>query len=71
MSWKPYFKVQGEWATNGQAFNTELEALASAKQRFMVWTMPTDFEARESDEPVNYMHDFDKNEDVMINRELS
>lgn len=64
MSWKPFFCVQGSWATNAQAFTTKEEALASAKRRFMVWTMPTDFDARESDEPVNYRFDFDLNEDM-------
>lgn len=54
MSYKPYFLVKGEWGTNAQAFATEEEAKGSAAARFAVWTMPTDYEVRESDEPVNY-----------------
>lgn len=54
MSWKPAFKIQGKWCYNGQAFATEEEAKASAASRFMVWTMPEDYAAHESEEPVNY-----------------
>ena len=55
MSWKPEFKVQGEWYDNAQRFETEDEACDSASARFAVWTMPTDCRATESDEPVNYV----------------
>lgn len=58
MSYKPYFEFPGgEWGTNAQAFATKQEAEKSAQARFMVWTMPIGFEARESDEPVNYHWD--------------
>lgn len=60
MSWKPYFIIPGEGAkhcTNGQAFATKDEALASAQDRFMIWTTPSGFGAEESDEPVNYRWD--------------
>lgn len=58
MSYKPYFEFPGgEWGTNAQAFATKQEAEKSAQARFMVWTMPISFEARESDEPVNYHWD--------------
>lgn len=69
MSWKPYFEVQGEWATNGQAFATKEEAFASARNRFAVWTTPTDFGVRESFEDVNYRHNFETGQDEMVNRE--
>lgn len=54
MSWKPEFLVSGEWCSNAQRFATQEEAIASAKARFMVWTMPTDCRASESPDPVNY-----------------
>lgn len=54
-NWKPafYFKGQDEPSTNGEVYATREEALASASQRFMVWTMPSDFTAVPTDEPVN------------------
>lgn len=55
MSWKPEFKVQGEWYDNAQRFETEQEAKDSALARFMNWTMPSDHRAVESDDPVNYV----------------
>jgi hypothetical protein len=68
MSWKPYFEFPGgEWCTNAQAFATKEEAHASAAARFQVWTMPIGFEARESDEPVNYARV--DGQDEMVNRE--
>lgn len=59
MSWKPAFIIKGEEkpCTNAQAFATKDEALASAHNRFMNWTVPTDYTALESDEPVNYRWD--------------
>jgi hypothetical protein len=54
MSWKPEFKVNGGWYGNAQRFATEQEAKESAHARFLVWTMPSDYRAAESDEPVNY-----------------
>ena len=55
MSWKPEFKVSGEWYDNAQRFETEEEAHDSAAARYAVWTMPTDYRATESDEDVNYV----------------
>lgn len=54
-NWKPAFILPGEAkpCTNGEVYATKVEALASAEQRFMVWTMPTDFTAVETEEPVN------------------
>lgn len=64
MSYKPYFEFpNGEWATNATAFATRDEAWAAASDRFQRWTMPIGFEARESDEPVNYTYDFEKREE--------
>jgi hypothetical protein len=57
MSWKPEFLVQGGWYDNAQRFETEAEAKASAYARFMVWTMPDDYRASESTDPVNYRWD--------------
>lgn len=53
MSWKPEFLVSGSWCTNGQRFATKQEALGSAYVRFCNWTVPSDYRATESDEPVN------------------
>ena len=54
MSWKPEFKVDGVWYDNAQRFATEKEARESALARYMVWTVPTDYRATESTDPVNY-----------------
>jgi len=51
-SWKPEFKVDGAWYDNAQRYSTEEEALASALARYQVWTMPTDYRATKSDDPV-------------------
>lgn len=53
-SWKPEFLINGEWGSNAQRFATEAEARESAHARFMVWTMPSDYRATPSDDPVNY-----------------
>ena len=57
MNWKPAFKFRGqeEPGLNAQVFATKEEALASAEARFMVWTMPEDYLAVETDDPVNYV----------------
>lgn len=56
MNWKPAFKFRGQddLGTNAQVFATKEEALDSARERFMVWTMPEDYTAIETDDPVNY-----------------
>ena len=56
-SFKPEFLVSGTWCSNAQRFATHAEALATAAARFQVWTMPTDYRASESDDPVNYVRD--------------
>lgn len=69
MSWKPTFMLDGKWCYNAQAFATEEEARASAEARFMRWTMPTEFSAHESDEPVNYRWDKERGDvplEVMV-----
>lgn len=53
-SFKPMFKVSGEWYGNAQAFATEGEAECSARARFSVWTTPSDYRVDASEEPVNY-----------------
>ena len=68
MSFKPEFQTGGsDWASNVQRFETEAEALASAKSRFNVWTMATAFRATESGDPVNYRWD-DAAGDVPVGR---
>ena len=67
MSYRPMFEVQGSWAGNAQRFATYEEAEASAKARFMVWTMPTAWRVDESDDPVNYA--WVDGRDVPVNRE--
>ena len=54
MSWKPEFLVCSEWCSNAQRFATRAEAEQSAAARFQVWTMPSDYRATYSDDPVNY-----------------
>lgn len=54
VSFKPEFLVQGAWCTNAQRFATYEEAKSSALSRFQRWTMPSDYRAMPSDEPVNY-----------------
>ena len=54
MSYKPEFLVSGEWSGNAQRFATYEEALESAKARFAVWTMPSDFRSVWSSDDVNY-----------------
>jgi hypothetical protein len=56
MNYKPAFILRGEDkpCTNAQVFATREEALASAQSRFMVWTVPEDFTAVETNDPVNY-----------------
>jgi hypothetical protein len=60
MSFKPEFLCQGEWCDNAQRFATKEEAEASARSRFMRWTVPSDCRATESDDPVNYTWDNEK-----------
>lgn len=54
MSYKPEFKVQGEWYDNAQRFETREEAESTARARFMFWTVPSDWRVSESTDPVNY-----------------
>lgn len=69
MSWKPVFQMPYDpvWYDNAQRFATKEEAMASASDRFSVWTMPTAYDAHESNDPVNYARI--QGQDVMINRE--
>jgi hypothetical protein len=54
MSYKPEVFVSGQWGQNGLAFETEAEALASARDLMNRWFLVTDCRAVESDEQVNY-----------------
>jgi hypothetical protein len=56
MAFRPVFILNGgERGTNSQVFDTEKEALDSARDRFMRWTAPTGFTAEQCDGPVNYV----------------
>lgn len=55
-SYKPMFQVDGQWYGNAQRFATREEAHASARARFMVWTIPTACDVHESTDAVNYAH---------------
>ena len=60
MSYAPYFEFASgeEPKTNATRFATEAEAFGAAADKFRVWTMPTDFFAKETpDDPVNYTWD--------------
>lgn len=57
MSWKPAVKTIGngdKWSYNALRFATKEEALASAKDLASRWTLVVDYDAHESDDPVNY-----------------
>lgn len=57
MSYKPAVKVVGngdKWAYNALRFETREEALASAQDLMTRWMLAIDFDAHESDDPVNY-----------------
>lgn len=58
MAWKPMFHFGAdEVVGNSQVFATKEEAEASARNRFMRWTLPTDWSVVETDEPHNYAWD--------------
>ncbi len=55
MSYKSWVKTDGDdWNTNGLVFATEKEAKDYARDLFSRWTLVEEYEARESDEEVNY-----------------
>jgi len=65
MSYRPMFEFANEPpAGNAQRFATEAEAEASARVRFLVWTMPTGYHVAPSEDPVNYRHE--NGEDISI-----
>ncbi len=55
-NYKPAFIIKGEDkpCINAQVFATKEEAEDSARARFMVWTVPTDWTVVETEDPVNY-----------------
>jgi hypothetical protein len=53
-SWKPEFLIDGKWCGNAIRFATYEEAYRNARMKFMVWTIPTDCRAVQSEDPVNY-----------------
>lgn len=56
MSFKPVVKTgtDPKWYDNALRFATKEEAFASAQNLAGRWTLVTDYDAHESDEPVNY-----------------
>lgn len=66
-SWKPEFLVGRNWATNALRFATKEEAEASVRELRSRWLVPDDGRAAESDDPVNYRFDFEKNRNVPLN----
>lgn len=54
MNWKPYLKVNGEWATNSLVFATQDEALTSARSLMECWTLVDDYSAIHTQDPANY-----------------
>lgn len=54
MTYKPEVFVSGKWGANALVFNTEEEALASAKDLFGRWMLCTNWRAVPSDLPANY-----------------
>ena len=67
MSYKPEFEVQDKWYDNAQRFATHDEAEVSARARFSVWTMPSDWRVTESDDPVSYRHDENGSHLITVN----
>lgn len=56
MNWKPEVEVEGGWHRNALVFETEDEAIRSARDLFHRWTLTTGHRAVEVDEPVNYVY---------------
>jgi hypothetical protein len=54
MSFKPEFLIEGKWCDNAVRFATKEEAEANAADKFSRWTVPADYRATESPDPVNY-----------------
>ena len=55
MNYRPIWTISDtEVGRNSQVFRTKKEALESAKARFNVWTIPTDFGVEPTDERVTY-----------------
>lgn len=57
MSWKPAVKTIGngdKWSYNALRFETKDEALASAKDLMGRWMLVVEYDAHESEDPVNY-----------------
>ena len=56
MSWKPEQLVSGKWCGNALRFATHEEANANARALFHRWTVPQDYRAVFTDDPVNYRY---------------
>ena len=56
MSWKPAVKVYGEsgWSYNGLRFESREECEAWLRDLYRRWTLVKEWQAQESDDPVNY-----------------
>ena len=58
MSWRPefFFKSENKWYGNGLRFATKEECDVNARDKFMAWTMPSDWRSTECEDPVNYAY---------------
>ena len=59
-SWKPEVKVNGAWSSNALRFATKEEAEGSAWSLFQRWFLCEDSRAAESEDPVNYKREGDR-----------
>lgn len=54
INWKMEVKTGGKWSTNSCTYSTEQEALNAGKELLSRWTVPSDYRAVETNDPVNY-----------------
>ena len=57
MSYKAEFLVDGKWYDNAIRLALWVEAEAYTRDKFMVWTMPSDWRVVASNEPVAHTYD--------------
>ena len=54
ISYKPEFCIDGIWYDNAVRFATHEEAEQNAREKFLVWTMPTAYRVSPSEDRPNY-----------------
>jgi hypothetical protein len=59
MAWKPQVKVVGDpkWYENGLSFETEEEAISSARSLYYRWSMAENYRVVEVETSANYLWD--------------